>query len=166
MGVNQLVMPLDPPMLDWADKCGVPVQGVIANGRLPALDELIEAVSTIPGHSFKMGRRGDSFDIKVESEQTITFPCEGVFRNTIAPGLAVGPATYTDIHGSARSTGVIEWMSFHGHMELLVAIVRRLTSSCGPQVFLADCDGIPWLVLSADAVPIAPEPWHLNLPDF
>jgi len=153
-------------MLDWAEKCGVPVQGVIANGRRSTIDELTEAVATIPGHSFRRGRHGDSFDIVVESEQTITFPCEGVFRNTIAPGLAVAPASSTAIDGSAGPTGVIEWMSFHGHVELMVAIVRKLTTRRGPQVFFADCDGIPWLVLSGDAVPIGPEPWDLNLPDF
>jgi hypothetical protein len=56
-------------------------------------------------------------------------------------------------------------MSLRGSGELLVAIVRQLTRSCGPQTFFADNDGIPWLIQSADAIPIGPEPWYGALPD-
>jgi hypothetical protein len=57
-------------------------------------------------------------------------------------------------------------MSLRGSGEPLVAIVRQLARTCGPQTFFADNDGIPLLIPSADATPIGPEPWYGTLPDF
>ena len=166
MSLSCHVLPLDAQTFDWAQKCHVPVRGLVASGRPATLNELMDVVSSVPGHLFTMGRHGDNFSIDVESEKQVTFECDQPCRNSVGPGLAVGPATYTSIHGGVLPTGTIEWMSFQGHMELLVWVVRRLTKTCGPQTFFAACDCIPWVVASSDAVPIGSEPWRCPLPDF
>jgi hypothetical protein len=168
MGVNYLVSPLDPPMLDWARQCGVPTDGVTATGRAATFDELLEITKEISGHSCTPNCQPDGFDIKVESEKLVVFQVSVPWRfsNTVAPGWAKGPATQTQIMGGFDSTREIKWMSFRGDLGLLVAIVRKLTITCGPQTLFADFEGIPWLVLSADAVPLGPEPWRYELPDF
>jgi hypothetical protein len=157
MGINYLVAPFDSQMAEWAAKCNVPIREKISNGRRATILELKQAAVGIPGHKCQISDDQNEFQIRLESEQTKTFPCEGIFKNTIAPGVAIAPATYTVINGATRPNGEVEWMSFHGDMELIVAVVRELTTHCGPQVYFADCDGIPWIIASPDAAPIGPQ---------
>lgn len=144
-------------MLEWAEKCSVPVSGIVTNGRRATIQELKDVTAAIPGHTCRVWYDQNKIQINIESMRTVTFPCEGDFKNSIAPGLGVGPATFMQINGAARPTGEIESMRFHGDYELLVTIVQKLTKPRGPQVYFADCDGIPWLVVSSDAEPIGPE---------
>lgn len=165
MSITYLVSPLDPQMLEWALKCSVPAHGMTGNGRAATLDELKEVAASIRAHSFSVRQEADKFSIEISSEKTVTFPIVGSFANTVAPGVAVAPAWSTLINGAHESSGAIRWMSFHGDMVLLVMVVRTLTRTCGPQVMYADCDGVPWIISSADAVPIGPEPWLGTLPE-
>jgi len=164
MGVIYIVTPLDSPTLAWARECSVPVDGIIASGRAPTLDEL-RLAAAVRGHTCQITRLGEKFDIVVESEKTITFPCDGNYRNTIAPGQAVAPASSIANTGEASADGEIRRIGVRGDVDLLVAIVRRLTRTCGPQVIVADCEGYPWLITSPDSVPLGPEPWQGPLPE-
>lgn len=165
MSVDYLVAPLDSQMLEWALQCSIPAHGMVASGRAATLDELKEVAGSIHAHSFSIWQNGDEFQIEISSAKTMTFPCDGVYANTVAPGLAIAPASSTLICGAIHSTGIIKWMSFHGNVSLLVVVVRKLTRTCGPQVLFADCDGIPWIICSADAVPNGPGPWQGELPE-
>lgn len=154
MGVSYLVAPLDSQMLEWAEKCSVPVKGLVANGKPATVIALKEAAAAIPDHTCQVWCDRDNFQINIESTQPVTYPCDGVFKNTIAPGMALAPATH--INGATRPTGEIDWLSFRGDLDLLVAIVRKLTMTCGPQVYFAAEDGIPWLIISSESLPIGP----------
>jgi len=156
MSVDYVVVPFDARAREWARECGVPVEGIEAGGRTASLDELRDAAQGLPGHTFRMSRHEARFEIAVESERFETFPCDGVYRNTIAPGLAIGPAASMLMTGGIQSDGRIESMGFHGDYELLVAIVQRLTQCCGPQVIVADNEGLPWVVASPEAPPLGP----------
>ena len=156
MSVDYVVVPFDAPTREWARECGVPVDGIAAGGRAASLDDLRDAAQGLPGHTFRMPQREARFEIAVESERFETFPCDGDYRNTIAPGLAIAPAASLHMTGGIQVDGRIESMGFHGDYGLLVAIVQRLTRRCGPQVIVADNEGLPWVVASPEAPPLGP----------
>lgn len=165
MSITYLINALDRQMLEWAMRCSVPAHHVSGNGRAATLAELKDVAASIHAHSFTVWEKGDDFQIEISSDKTIAFPSVGRFANTVAPGVAVAPASSGLITGAQQSTGAIKWMSFHGDIMLLVTVVRMLTRTCGPQVLYADCDGIPWIISSSDSIPMGPEPWHGMLPE-
>jgi hypothetical protein len=146
MSVHYFLAPLDSQMLAWAERCSIPVAGMVADGRPATLGELAAIVKGLPECRCRLHFEETRFEIDVESIETKAFPCEGEFANTVAPGVAVAPAASTQITGVANADGVIEWMSFRGDFDLLLAVARELTATCGPQVYFADWEGVPRLV--------------------
>lgn len=164
MSVHQIVRFLDQPMADWALKCGVPLAGDEPSGREPTLEELRAAVATLAEHTVAEAVGGTDFQLRVASHETRRFPCEGQWANSVAPGVAEGPASELSLDGTVSPDGVVTLLYCHGDSAPLVAVVRALVAACGPQVIFNDCDAIPWVVLTPTAVPLGPEPWWGDLP--
>ena len=161
MSVFYVIIPLDEQTLEWAMDCGVPVQGLSSDGRLPTLEELTDVCGTRSKHSVRLDQREGTYDICVESVENVAFSYAGefTFKNTIAPGIAECPATSGTFSGGILLDGTIKSLGYHGDIDLLITIIRKLTVTCGTQVFVVDCEGLPWIINSPTAVPIGSKPW-------
>jgi len=157
MGINYMVMQLNPEMLSWALECDVPVSDVAPDGRAANLDELIACVSELPGHGHSSTTREQEFFIDVESEEKMLFPVQSGCKNLVAPGVAEYSESWVSIEGALQPDGSIGRMWYHGDLDLVVLIAQGLTRTCGPQLYYSDCEGIPWIISSPEAAPIGPD---------
>ncbi len=166
MSVSYIIIPLDSQTLEWAMDSGVPAQGLLADGRQPTFEELWDVCGAIPKCSVRLDQRKESYDICIESQEKVTFSYAGdiSFQNTISLGIAVSPARSGSISRVMHSNGQSQFLSYHGDIDLLIAIIRKLTVTCGTQVFIVDCEGLPWIINSPTASPIGPEPWAGSFP--
>lgn len=154
MGVNYLLCPVDEEMLAYGRDSGVVgLPPAVSTGRFPTVDEMLAVLEATPGHRVSHLHRSQTINVTIESLARIPFEPGPPFRQTTTP------ASYLHINGDLSGTSKRKWLSFHGDLDVMILVIQRLTALCGPLVFFADCDGVPWFVLSKQSPPIGREPW-------
>ncbi len=155
MSISYLLRPVDDEMLAYGADSGVAgLPAVVTAGRWPTVDELIEVLKATPGHHVSHSHHSPSFSITIESLEFVPVQPVPPLKNTTAP------ASYLHVTGSLSGDSNPLWLSFHGHTDVMLSVIQRLTLVCGPLVFFADCDGLPWFVFSDQSWPLGTEHWQ------
>ena len=154
MSVSYLLVPVDEQILAYGKDSGVvDLPPAVSAGRFPTVDELIAVLEATPGHRVSRVHRSNTIDVTIESFARIPFEPGPPFKQTTTP------ASYLYVTGDLSGTSKRKWLSFHGDLDVTIPVIQRLTAFCGPLVFFADCDGVPWFVLSEQSPPLGREPW-------
>lgn len=130
MGILWTVWPLDDDMCQWLDEQEVAYPPTPS--RFPTGAEIKAIVSGLKGHSVKVNDNG----LHASWQALITPKDDGV-----DPEWAV--LTVSDFSGD----DLPQQLYFEkGHERLIIEILQRLTTSCGPLVLIDDAGGEPAVI--------------------
>ena len=157
MSISYVICPVNEEMLTYGQDFGVSIASDTAHGRFPVVDELISIMESIPGHRLTHVFQERNFALTIESEELVEIQPNGPFRQHSVP------MTYLHLHGALSPDSHPRWMAMRGDMNVMLAFLRRLAETCGPQVFFYEGDGIPWFIVSGSDAPLGrescPESW-------
>lgn len=158
MSSSILLIPVTRELLDWAQKCEVPVSLDIPDGRMPTDTDVKAVMESFDGYTVTFGGSEEHPHIQVDSIEMVDWYYEDPdpVMNRALGGPRRSPkqwVTIRPIQGKTHS------LSFDGHSALVFRIAQELTHRCGPLAIFDSSDGIPVFFLPEAESPIWKEPW-------
>ena len=160
MSYSHILLPATRELLDWAQKCEVPISLDIPDGRTPTDTDVKAVLESLNGYTVTFGGSAEHPHIQVDSVEMVDWYYEDPdpVMNRALGGPRRSPkqsVTIRPLRGKDQSIS----FSFQGDIALIIRIAQELARRCGPLAAFATCDGIPAFFLPEGESPVWREPW-------